>query len=458
MRAQQLHYREYSLRETTFDQDVYFLQLSLVILDPSVVFLSIMDRFNLLEWLAGHEHSVYDDAQAFSMSEELLYFFILLLAERTNAAGLSPLECIRREVIHMLCLGPCSYSDLTKRMSEQYSDDPALDRVLATVADFRPPRGVSDQGKYTLRPQFYAEVDPYFSRYNRNQREEAEESACKELKKQSGNDSVVLPPRPLEITKGPFVKLASVLGDDVLHQTLFFAILNGKGRGEDFSETLVDEAVYLCMLALQEEPLKFSRFALERELVAKPAASTLVELLAKVEDDSRFKPVHHKIAWCFDRLREQVGPKVDEFRQAKLADEAVRAAEAKKAAAKARQAAIMAQFAQQQQSFLDTVDDDVSDNDVEIEGAPAAEAPSLGTCILCQEKLDDTEPFASLAAIQPSNLVRKWRDGDESQVFMEALLSTPLSLDDDARGPRWERIRKMRENGKQLDSSAPVQR
>jgi hypothetical protein len=53
MRAQQLHYKEYSLRENTYDQDVFFVQLGLVVLEPSLVFIAILDRFRLHEWLAG---------------------------------------------------------------------------------------------------------------------------------------------------------------------------------------------------------------------------------------------------------------------------------------------------------------------------------------------------------------------------------------------------------------------
>ena len=77
MRAQQLHYKEYSLRENTYDQDIFFLQTAFVILDPSVVLIAILDRFQVQDWLGGaDEHPTYEPSQAFAMVEEMLYLQI----------------------------------------------------------------------------------------------------------------------------------------------------------------------------------------------------------------------------------------------------------------------------------------------------------------------------------------------------------------------------------------------
>ena len=40
IRGQLLHYRDFMLRELCYDQDLFILQMALVILDPNLVFVS----------------------------------------------------------------------------------------------------------------------------------------------------------------------------------------------------------------------------------------------------------------------------------------------------------------------------------------------------------------------------------------------------------------------------------
>ena len=441
MRAQQLHYKEYSLRENTYDQDIFFLQTAFVVLDPSLVVIAILDRFHVQEWLGGDQaHPSYEPGQAFAMVEEMLYLLIVLLSDPTNVTGMSSEQCLRREVIHSLCLAPCAYSDLMRRVSEKFSDDPALDRVLADVAHFKLPVGTSDQGVYTLRAECFKEVDPYFPRYSRNQREEAEKVVREQMKEANKDVEPVIVPSPLNVTVGPFVTLTKAFDSDVLLQIIFFSMQHGRSRGALFSEAMVDEALHLSMLALVEKPTSFANFASQRILSNIPGESTLVHLIVKIEEDDRMKSVRHKARWCLDRLGELVGPSVSALRKVEDVAALAAALDVKRLAAKARQAAIMQQFAVAQKTFLDSSEniDDDSDDD-EMEGAGPTQR-SLGSCIVCQDALDATRAFGSLALIQTSNFVRltpgKGREveGVEQVVpdYFAEVLATPSSLDRDA--------------------------
>lgn len=433
MRAQQLHYKEYSLRENTFDQDIFFLQTAFVVLDPSLILIAILDRFQVQNWLGGEDDfSIYEPLQAFSMVEEMLYLLIVLLSDPTHAAALTSETCLRRELIHNLCLGPCPYSDLMRRVSETFADDPALDKILAEVATFKSPVGISDQGTYTLRSECFVEVDPYFPKYSRNQREEADKVVREHLKKNSedGKEAVIVP-KPLNITVGPFVSLSQAFNSDVLHQIIFFSMQHGRARGPTlFSEVLVDEALHLCMLALVEQPQSFASFASERILSNTEGETTLVHLLIKLEEDDRMKTLRHKARWCLDKLVELVGPSINDLRKIEDVISPAKALDEKRLAAKARQAAIMAQFAKAQQSFLDSSENIDDEEEEEEEGMEPK--LSLGSCIVCQDELNDSEAFGCLALLQASNFIRITPASPENVDYINEVFSTPSSLDRDA--------------------------
>lgn len=449
MRAQQLHYKEYSLRENTYDQDVYFMQMALLIVDPSLVFAAILDRFALIDWIATSDasHDTYEPQQAIAMAEEMLYLLIVMLSDTTYAAGLSDQTALQREIVHNLCLGPCQYSELMRRVSEKYADDPSLDRILGQVSQFKQPVGVADQGTYTLRPEYFSEVNPYFPRYTRNQREEAEKIVREQLKKATdSNSEPVIIPKALNITNGPFVGLAAAFESDVLHRIIFYSLKAGHARTStnaqvSFSEVLVDEALHLTMLALIERPDSFAKFAAspaprDSKSASSSSDATLIHLLAKIETDERTKAVWHKARWCLDRFAEVLGSTFDVNACRTIEDNsAAKALDAKRAAAKARQNAIMQKFAQAQQSFLDNVldeDDDDEDADEDMEDTVSAPVkPSLGSCIVCQDELDDSQAFGVLALVQASNFLRVTPStGDEN--LLREVLATPSSLDSDA--------------------------
>jgi hypothetical protein len=52
---------------------------------------------------------------------------------------------------------------------------------------------------------------------------------------------------------------------------------------------------------------------------------------------------------------------------------------------------------------------------------------SYGTCIVCQEELNDSKAFGVLGLLQPSKLIRKHLDSHN--LYLNETLSSPLSLD-----------------------------
>ncbi|KAJ8586724.1 hypothetical protein M405DRAFT_822894, partial [Rhizopogon salebrosus TDB-379] len=139
IRGQLLYYRDFMLRELCYDQDLFILQSSLIILDL-----------------------------------KFLYALITIIGEGASAMKLSFQRAIRHEIVHALASGPSSFTDLAKRVSERMVDDVSFERILKDVSRFRALESTSDTGVYELKDEAYDEVYSFTFHYARNKREEVE--------------------------------------------------------------------------------------------------------------------------------------------------------------------------------------------------------------------------------------------------------------------------------------------
>ncbi|KAL1921436.1 uncharacterized protein VTP21DRAFT_11152 [Calcarisporiella thermophila] len=410
IRSQAHHYRDVSLRENTYDTDIYLLQVAFALVDPDILLVSLLDRFDLVGWFSGQtEHHLYDHTQTLFLAEELLLLLIISMSERAKATGMGVEEEIRREIIHGLCMSPIAYSELTRRIPERLNENPRFDEILLQLANFKAPDGMSDHGLYELRDEYYDEVNVYFVHYTRNNREEAEE-VLKKKKMQSGTRNIppLLLPKLVKVESGPFVNIGNAMHSKTMTQIVFYALWNAITDEKITSDTLVDEALQLCVLALldenNEEARKwrsrkgkrkepegdeessrgengipsnsengmggFVRHATFEQFPVRQGAQygqmSLLNLLLRYVNDATYKEIHPKIDWILKQL-EEIGPPLAKqvlgnFYKAR-AEAAETTAEPtstdiseqerKKQAAKERQAKIMEQFAKAQQSFLE---------------------------------------------------------------------------------------------------------
>ncbi|KAI6020986.1 hypothetical protein BKA83DRAFT_4293656 [Pisolithus microcarpus] len=432
IRGQLLHYRDFMLRELCYDQDLFILQTSLIILDPNTVFVSILDRFGLLQFFCGSVvHSVYEGAQLSSMVEEVLYVIITLLTEKASASKMPLPAAVRREIIHALAPGPCSYTDLVKRVAERFVDDVCFEHVLEEVAQFRAPESTSDTGTYELRDELYAEVNPFYYHYARNRREEVEGVLRAWLKKKTGVADPVIVPKPIGIDHGPFSILPSLLESEVLLQVMFYAIYNiltlteAAGMTPPSSEAILDQAFYLVMLALVERASVFSHLAAIKAF--DDDRKNLIDVVCAMEHNEHFKPYMARIGWILGQISKFVPEEVQARRKiVNVPKPGADAESLRKRAAKARQETIMAQMKAQQASFAINFEDEDDEEDEDAAVSPE-ENVSYGSCIVCQEDLNDSQPFGMLGFIQPSRLLRKHPDGHSA--YLSELMTMPSSLD-----------------------------
>lgn len=475
LRSQAHHYRDNSMRDIMCDQDLYLLQCGFLLVDPSLFLVSIMDRFSLLDWFGSRDgssqvpHKTYESDQRISMADEMLLLLITLLSEVSVAASWSLEKQVRREIIQFLALGQGTYSELVKNISERLTDHASFDRCLSQVAHFRSPDGTTDVGIFDLKEEFYEEVEPHFYHYTRNQREKAEEILCEKRKKKTGDTGVTVP-KKLDIPSGPFKHiLPKVFADPTLLSIIYSSLSDRSSEGEDeIPESLIESALHLLMLGLVEDDPTVQRKLLEgistwiysptgnSQLDLNEANSinqfTLLRLISSWEESSKFKAFKPKISWILNKIMQNertvtggsgfASAVLNKWRNSEFKGneekDGNKAAEDRKAAAKARQAAIMQQFSAQQASLLASLDDDEDEDEEEsydemegLEGEDikpeAAPKCSLGSCILCQENLDGSQAFGSLAHVQSSRLIRTTPPQDAG--YLQQSLVSPLTLD-----------------------------
>ena len=328
-------------------------------------------------------------------------------------------------------MGPCSYTDLTKRIAERLVDDISFDKVLKEVATFRPPESATDSGVYELKDEMFEEVNPFFYHYTRNKREEVENILRTRLKKKTGVADPVLVPKPFPVTSGPFALMSATFESETLLQVMFYSLYNilvltdSSGSAPPSAEAILDEALYLITLAIVERPAVFGHLSAVKTFEEE---KSLIDIICTLEHHEKFKIYRPRIQWILDQVEVQVPEEIQGRR--KVIDVSIECApdpeDVKKKAAKARQQAIMQQMKEQQASFAINFDDADDDDDVDME--EEHELPvSYGTCIVCQEDLNSGRSFGALGLVQPSRFIR--RHPDSHNMYLNEVLQTDPSLD-----------------------------
>jgi E3 ubiquitin-protein ligase UBR1 len=477
LRHQAGTYRGVVQRDVSHHRDIFLLQTALVVCDPSRVLASIVERFGMEKWVKGlfeQKSRAQDDAQHLDVVEDMVHLLIVLLSDRTSLMQNddqmpASLLAMRRDLIHVLCFKPLSFSDIGQKLPDKFQDHEDFQDLLNEMTTFKAPEGLMDVGTFELKPEYVEEIDPYIAHYNKNQREEAEQAYRKIMAKKTGKqvEDIVYEPKLRPISTGAFTGLADCTKTGMFAQLIYYSLLYAlvfKKMTPDVQltrvETFLQVVLHLILIAISEDntselghsqasfvSMALSRNARSNFMPEAPQAKTIVALLNMMLSKDEYKSSHPKINLILKRMRQKqphlfdytyhhLGLSVDRINTASpanaLADEE---REKKKKAALDRQARVMAQFQQQQKSFMANQDDiDWGDVDVdEDHEIPPAEEhrkfwkyPS-GTCIYCQEETDDRQLYGAFAFLMESHIVRQTDLQDPD--FVREVHNVPENLD-----------------------------
>ncbi|KAJ1674357.1 E3 ubiquitin-protein ligase ubr1, partial [Spiromyces aspiralis] len=476
LKIQGSHYQDVSLRENTYDQDVALIQFFFCIWDDQdQILLTLIDRFRLIEWMSDfpnlHRY-VYDPAQTIRIVEEFLNLLIAIVGERHVLSGCEAMELANREVIHA-AVEPLPFSVITKKIPERLALLPDFESVVHKHAVFKEPTIHSTTGKYEVKDEYLDEIDPYFVHYPRQEREKIKELLWKRLKDraQQPGSKYTLPkllvPKPLPIKTGMFTRLSLILHTPLACDFLFYSLANSAMFSHTpASDTIIDEALYLIMLALEDakRPEVVEKlgvvdgirgglwhYSLKRVLPLQGTEGyNLVGVLVTLYSRQQLKAWWPQIEYILDTLREggaTLSQVIDEYLRLTKKDKSDPEEEIrrKKELAKQRQAQLLAELQNQQKNFMDQFGLDLDDTDDDLDGdadldimddagiAAAVATPTDGehgnargtasggkatrvrkllwdtgseTCITCQGACDSSAPFGLLGLVQPSRLIR----------------------------------------------------
>lgn len=482
LRHQMGTYRGVAHRDLAHNRDIFLLQTAMVMCSPSRVLASIIDRFGMDDWMRGSyvTRQGYEAGQQLDVAEDFIHLMIVLLSDRTS---LLPQEddsrspqalVIRRDIIHILCFKPLSFSELCGRLSDKVQDSEEFQDILDEMTTFRAPEGLSDTGTFELKPQYLADIDPYIAHFSKNQRDEAENAYRTWMAKKTGKSAaeIVLEPKLQPLRTGLFKDLSAFTRTEIFCQIIYYSLLFPLAAQEypDIPDTRV-EAFLLVVLHLmlaavvEDETIELDNTAVGSFVAqALSKAPPIFPLLAKLLESDKFKACHPKIRLIAHRLQQR-RPRLyasaasqlqspssavqrmlldrlgSESPMTPLADgqeaklkQAQELREAKKRQALDRQAKIMASFQQQQQNFERANQDSIEWGDIDVDDLESSSSCAkkmwtypAGNCIVCQEEVNDSRLYGTFALMSNSNIFRQTdlRDPD----FAEEALSTPTSLD-----------------------------
>ncbi|PWN27822.1 hypothetical protein BDZ90DRAFT_232210 [Jaminaea rosea] len=462
-RGQAAHYRDVAMRSSMYDQDVFLMQAGLAFLkNPEELLVTIIDRYRLLEYFDirrfNHtpEADPFDHEQQHFFAEEFLFFLITMLSE-TSMVHSWPIEkVIRREMVHFLALNQGTYSALTRHIPEHISSHPSFEKILAQVSNFKAPDGTTDLGIFELKAECYKEIDPFFFHFSRNQRERADEQLRAREKKAGRNpDSMVTVPLGgfAQETSPMSLGVSRLFTSRIYQRILICALIKGYippgASSANFAlpEAVVDAGLQLVMIGIVEAGDTF----IETVLAAPLGKMTAIHLLCSLEESVKIPALKARITWCLDKVAKveaatapQAAAALSTHRKVTAPSQAKSGAnslEARRAAAKARQQAIMKDFNARQKTLMDKFggDDEEADksgatavdDDMEVDDEQQGEDEDLshlGSCIMCQEQLRRDSPFGSLALVTPSMTIRT-TPRNSLAALNEVVNDVPLTLD-----------------------------
>ena len=472
LRHQMSTYRGVSQRDLAHHRDIFLLQTAIVVCNPSRVLASMIDRFGMEDWMRGLYvvRSGYEEIQLLDVAEDFIHLMIVLLSDRTS---LQPLEdephpqvlAIRRDITHILCFKPLSFSELCGRMADKFQDLEEFQDILEEMTIFRPPEGLSDTGTFELKQEYLADIDPYIAHYTKNQRDEAETVYRTWVAKKSGKSilEIVYEPKNRPINSGIFEDLSSFTRTPLFAQVIFRSLsysLHARGFASKIPHTRVEAflqvVLHLVLAAILEDQTdeedgdsSFVHHLLTKSAeTPQQAHNTIFIILRRLLGIDELQACHAKIRLILHRIQQRrphrfafemnaQGIPTDPLGTDSPSSLSSDDLEAKKRQALDRQAKVMAQFQQQQQNFLDnqgSIDWGEEDYD-DVESTATAHAEErkalwkypTGNCILCQEETNDTRLFGTFALIMDSNILRQ--TDLHSSDFVAEVVATPPSLD-----------------------------
>ncbi|XP_058109672.1 E3 ubiquitin-protein ligase PRT6-like [Magnolia sinica] len=151
--------------------DLFLLQCCAALAPPDLFVKRILERFGLLDYLSLNleQSNKYEPV----LVREMFTLIIQIVKER-QFCGLSTDENLRRELVYKLSVGDATHSELVKALPHNFCKSDQLQKTVDMLAEYYNPSGTK-QGRYSLRKEYWKELDLYHPRWNSRDLQVAEE-------------------------------------------------------------------------------------------------------------------------------------------------------------------------------------------------------------------------------------------------------------------------------------------
>ncbi|ORY87108.1 hypothetical protein BCR37DRAFT_376500 [Protomyces lactucae-debilis] len=407
LRAQLHHYTDVSFREYCFDRDMQCIQWYFASMpatdDPYAMTQQTDKRVNNLFQEFRHVCNVgqlpADDSEL-QMMDLFAHFLIVIFSERGWLVQKDGQDDLMRVLRHTLVFGPITYSEVSKLLIDAEDDDQHIDSVLNELAHFRAPIGLEDTGKFVLKEQEYAKVDPYFYRYTRQQIDEVKD-ALEERKFVN-----VVPELELLPDSWNGLQNFALTRTVQIYLTEYLIGLTACPAAQVASlEGVTDKFLQLILLMLHEDMMRDSLF-LPPQLLEQDWTVFNYLTEARLHLNPLLKAHHTKLLYINSLLGELDASETDSDPgdpplEVPQEDEVAR----KKALAKARQLKLLQDMQASQNAFMDLnqVDDDEEEEDIKADDAWYF---PKGNCLVCQQDLSSAKTYGVLGCLHETRLDR----------------------------------------------------
>lgn len=450
LKSQMSYYKDLTLRDHAYDRDVFMVQTFLVSYKPENVFIQLMDRWGMLSLSSNPNFS---ENQKIYILEDFIHYLIVFISERRQLLGLPAPEVkkkyIRKEIIQCLAFGSLSYSEMSSIIPDMLTNDELFEGVLLELAEFVPPTGIRDTGKYQLKDEFFKYFDTHYLYFSSSKIFDAENLMKKYFhdKTKKPLDSVVIEPYLESIESGPFKNIAAFTRTQAFASFLFsvFSFVSREGSVDQELDVILGSTLYLCHLAALDD-LAIQHDSDEQSFVYiismdydytpseflpisvnTTGKGNVLEILFSMSKNQQFKSFKHQILRIIELLHQKNNTIIESSLKQKFGNLSFEEIQLKppvksdkgdlRKIAKRKQKKLLEKFQKQQKKFAEqnktTITDDVTLDDFIGSKDEKANTNTVdewyfadSQCILCHMPCDSKKVFGIASNIQLSNAHR----------------------------------------------------
>ncbi|KAI1713887.1 ATP-dependent clp protease adaptor protein clpS domain-containing protein [Ditylenchus destructor] len=326
----QMHnYSSHLCRTEMFDRDVLLLQVVAALMDPNKFIIRVLDKFTLSKWaeigfedsstplssasIPGTPSATPEELSKIStmLAEEMLQLLIFILGERylPGLGECSPMQCLEREILHILCTGPQPFSKIERAVpNDPGTQRLSIDVAVKNVGEFKKPTATTS-GMFYLKSSLLSEYNPFFWHYSKTQMSQAEQQQKKE-RANLRRDLIACPP-PMPPNFAPFFKPIVRLAECELFIKLLRVIFERVGKRSRFSnDGCFHRALFLTGMALNEQQRAMDNGE-EFGFIHKAETESLLSLMTNLQNKPEGE-THADLLACIIQKYQQLNNRLNE--------------------------------------------------------------------------------------------------------------------------------------------------